>query len=92
MDAARLLADRYGDVEGLGELMIIDIGGATTDVHSVAEGKSAWNAVNQMGLPEPYVKRTVEGDLGLRFNLDTHYILYAGGCSVRVSLKGPCSL
>jgi uncharacterized protein (TIGR01319 family) len=67
LDAARLLAEGYGDVEGLMELIIIDIGGATTDVHSVAEGKPTRNSVIQLGLPEPYVKRTVEGDLGLRF-------------------------
>jgi uncharacterized protein (TIGR01319 family) len=70
LEAARLLADGYGNIEGLGELMVIDIGGATTDVHSVAEGKPTRNIVNQLGLPEPYVKRTVEGDLGLRFNLE----------------------
>jgi len=57
-------------VPGLGELMVIDVGGATTDVHSVAEGKPCSGAATQVGLPEPYVKRTVEGDLGLRYNID----------------------
>jgi uncharacterized protein (TIGR01319 family) len=57
-------------VPGLGELMVIDVGGATTDVHSVAEGKPSSRAATQVGLPEPYVKRTVEGDLGLRYNID----------------------
>jgi uncharacterized protein (TIGR01319 family) len=57
-------------VPGLGELMVIDVGGATTDVHSVAEGKPGSGAATQVGLPEPYVKRTVEGDLGLRYNID----------------------
>ncbi len=55
---------------GLGELMVIDIGGATTDIHSVAEGRPGSGAVTRVGLPEPYVKRTVEGDLGLRYNID----------------------
>jgi uncharacterized protein (TIGR01319 family) len=57
-------------VPGLGELMVIDVGGATTDIHSVAEGKPGKGAATQVGLPEPYVKRTVEGDLGLRYNID----------------------
>lgn len=56
-------------VPGLGELMVIDVGGATTDVHSVAAGKPVSGAA-QVGLPEPYIKRTVEGDLGLRYNID----------------------
>jgi len=57
-------------VPGLGELMVIDVGGATTDVHSIAEGRPGNGAATQVGLPEPYVKRTVEGDLGLRYNID----------------------
>ena len=36
--AARLLAEGADGEEGLGELAILDIGGATTDVHSVAKG------------------------------------------------------
>jgi uncharacterized protein (TIGR01319 family) len=59
-----------GLVSGLGELIVIDVGGATTDVHSVAEGKPGSGAAAQVGLPEPYVKRTVEGDLGLTYNID----------------------
>ncbi len=57
-------------VPGLGELMVIDVGGATTDIHSVAEGKPGSGGATQVGLPEPYVKRTVEGDLGLRYNVE----------------------
>jgi uncharacterized protein (TIGR01319 family) len=75
LEAASLLADGYkspqegASVHGFGELMVIDVGGATTDIHSVAEGKPG-SAATQVGLPEPYVKRTVEGDLGLRYNVD----------------------
>jgi len=64
--AARLLAGGWEGESGLGELMVLDVGGATTDVHSVARGEPASPAVIQRGLPEPYAKRTVEGDLGLR--------------------------
>lgn len=65
MEGARLLADGDGTTEGLGELLVIDPGGATTDVHSIARGDPAEGAL-QKGLPEPRVKRTVEGDLGMR--------------------------
>ena len=66
MRAARLLAQGTEEEKGLGELMVVDVGGATTDVHSIAEGTPRNGTVIQRGLPEPYAKRTVEGDLGLR--------------------------
>src|SRR5579871_975589 len=62
LDAATFLAD--GLLE-LGPLVIVDIGGATTDVHSIG-GSEPQPGVIIRGLPEPRVKRTVEGDLGLR--------------------------
>jgi uncharacterized protein (TIGR01319 family) len=49
-----------------GETVLVDIGGATTDVCSISHGKPTQNGVIWKGLPEPYVKRTVEGDLGVR--------------------------
>jgi uncharacterized protein (TIGR01319 family) len=66
MRAARLLAQGTDAEEGQGELMVVDVGGATTDVHSIAAGEPQDRTVIQRGLPEPYAKRTVEGDLGLR--------------------------
>lgn len=52
--------------EQIGDLMAIDVGGATTDVHSVTEGSPE---VQQMlTSPEPKAKRTVEGDLGIFIN------------------------
>lgn len=71
MEGARLLAAGTPGNPGLGELMVVDIGGATTDVHSVATGAPTRDGVVQTGLPEPYVKRTVEGDLGMRHNAAT---------------------
>jgi uncharacterized protein (TIGR01319 family) len=71
LSAAKLLAEGFNGDEGLGELVIVDVGGATTDVHSVAKGNPASGAVILRGLPEPYVKRTVEGDLGVRYSLST---------------------
>ena len=71
LDAARLLADGPNGGDGLGGLLVIDIGGATTDVHSVCAGTPSRDGVIQHGLPEPRVKRTVEGDLGMRHNAET---------------------
>jgi uncharacterized protein (TIGR01319 family) len=64
LEAARLIAVDFG------ELVVIDPGGATTDVHSIARGAPARPDIIMHGLPEPYEKRTVEGDLGLKYNLD----------------------
>jgi len=68
LNGARLLAKGTGSEPGLGELMVVDVGGATTDIYSVAEGNPASDGVVLKGLPEPYAKRTVEGDLGIRYN------------------------
>lgn len=65
--AATLLADGYQNKSGLGELIVVDIGGATTDVHSLASGEPAKSNISWCGLEEPYQKRTVEGDLGMRY-------------------------
>ena len=54
--AAELLADALGD------LVVIDVGGATTDVHSVTDGSPEIAAITTD--PQPHAKRTVEGDLG----------------------------
>ncbi len=65
LKAGNLLAQGSGAEAGLGDLIIIDIGGATTDVHSFCAGRDE-SGVRLSGAPEPYAKRTVEGDLGLR--------------------------
>lgn len=70
LEAARLLADGTGAEPGFGELLLVDVGGATTDVYSIAAGNPR-DGVHLLGLREPYAKRTVEGDLGLYHNLDT---------------------
>lgn len=46
--------------------MVVDIGGATTDVHSVTNGSDEIASIQTR--PEPFAKRTVEGDLGLYVN------------------------
>jgi uncharacterized protein (TIGR01319 family) len=57
--------------KGWGEMLVVDVGGATTDVHSIGHGRPAGENVIARGLAEPYAKRTVEGDLGIRFNAET---------------------
>ena len=68
LKAARLLAEGTDAESGLGELIVIEVGGATTNVHSVAGASASQGGVILKGLPEPYAKRTVEGDLGIRYN------------------------
>lgn len=68
LEAARLIAEGDGRTPGLGAVAVVDPGGATTDVHSVCSGAPADPGVQPVGLPEPYAKRTVEGDLGMRHN------------------------
>lgn len=48
--------------ETLGDLVVVDVGGATTDVHSVTDGSPEYSPI-QID-PQPHSKRTVEGDLG----------------------------
>ena len=71
MKAAELLSDGLQGEAGFGELMVFDVGGATTDVYSIAKGYPSRSEVMSRGLPEPYAKRTVEGDLGVRHNIET---------------------
>lgn len=52
--------------EVLGDCLVFDVGGATTDVHSVTDGSLEWTA--RLTEPEPRAKRTVEGDLGVYVN------------------------
>jgi uncharacterized protein (TIGR01319 family) len=68
LKGASLLAEGYETEEGLGELIVVDVGGATTDIHSVATGAPTRPNIVVKGIPDPYRKRTVEGDLGIRYN------------------------
>lgn len=51
---------------GAGDTIVIDIGGATTDVHSDRALEAAAPGIEEPLLPAPLTLRTVEGDLGLR--------------------------
>ncbi len=61
MEASKLL------YEDIGNLVTIDVGGATTDVHSVTEDSDEIGRI--LLNPEPKAKRTVEGDLGVYVNM-----------------------
>ncbi len=68
LEAARLLSEGTHHEKGIGSLAIVDIGGATTDVHSASASLTGLQDVMYEGLPEPFLKRTVEGDLGMRYS------------------------
>ena len=61
MESAKLL------YECIGDLVVLDVGGATTDLHSVTVGSEEISRI-QIN-PEPVAKRTVEGDLGVYINM-----------------------
>jgi uncharacterized protein (TIGR01319 family) len=71
LKAAQILAAGTASEKGMGDVVVLDIGGATTDVHSVGWGSPVQAGVVRKGLPEPYAKRTVEGDLGIRYNAES---------------------
>ena len=75
--AMELLSEGWEDHPGIGELVAVDLGGATTDVYSIADGNPANIGTVMKGLKEPYSKRSVEGDIGMRYSV--HGILEAAG-------------
>lgn len=66
---AELLAKGTAELEGLGNIMVVDMGGATTDIHSIIPDLDAL-AIEERGLIVSNEKqvsfRTVEGNLGMR--------------------------
>jgi uncharacterized protein (TIGR01319 family) len=66
LDAVRLLAERLFP----GGVVAVEVGGATTNVHSWAPSELDEGVVLR-GLREPALMRTVEGDLGVRWNAET---------------------
>ncbi len=71
MTACELLSKGTKEADGIGDFMAVDLGGATTDVYSMADGKPQMENILEKGLPEPFSKRTVEGDLGMRYSLNS---------------------
>lgn len=69
LQAMNLLAQGCDGESGIGDLVAVDVGGATTDVYSIADGMPEHMNTVYKGLPEPYAKRTVEGDIGMRYSV-----------------------
>ncbi len=69
--AAELLSRGSDALAGWGDLIGVDVGGATTDLYSIAEGAPSQSSTVMRGLPDPVVKRTVEADLGMRVSART---------------------
>lgn len=63
-----LLADGHGDIPGRGDLLLIDVGGATTDVYSVLTPDAELLGPRAEVAGTQWRARTVEGDLGMRWN------------------------
>jgi uncharacterized protein (TIGR01319 family) len=78
--ATQLLAQDVGDV------VVVDIGGATTDVHSATQSADPTPGIRGPLLPVLPVLRSVQGDLGLRSNapsvLETDRAWLLGSVSV----------
>jgi len=86
LQAMELLSQGCEGELGIGELVAVDVGGATTDVYSVADGMPEHMSTVYKGLPEPFAKRTVEGDIGMRYSI--RGIVEAGGIDSICRLSG----
>ena len=86
LQAMNLLAQGCEGEPGIGELVAVDVGGATTDVYSIADGMPEHMSTVYKGLPEPYAKRTVEGDIGMRYSIQG--IVDAAGIDAVARLSG----
>ena len=69
LTAMKLLAKGTQTEEGIGDLVGVDLGGATTDVYSMSFGLPTMGMTALKGLREEYAKRTVEGDIGMRYSI-----------------------
>ena len=76
-EACELLSRGHGEEKGLGEIMAYDLGGATTDVYSMADGSPKKPNAFINGITEPFAKRTVEGDVGMRYSQPALFDLIA---------------
>ena len=68
LTGVELLARGWGDRPGAGDVVVVDVGGATTDVHSVVELDPEEANLSREVVATTPVTRTVEGDLGMRWS------------------------
>jgi uncharacterized protein (TIGR01319 family) len=66
LSAVELLSAGYADQAGVGDVVVVDVGGATTDVHSVIEIDPEDAGLARQVVAPVAASRTVEGDLGVR--------------------------
>ena len=86
LQAMELLSQGCEGEAGIGDLVAVDVGGATTDVYSIADGMPRQMNTVFKGLPEPFAKRTVEGDIGMRYSVQG--IVNAAGLDRLSQLSG----
>jgi uncharacterized protein (TIGR01319 family) len=63
-----LLADGWEELSGIGDVVIVDVGGATTDVYSVVTPDAEQLELDKEAVSTLWRSRTVDGDLGVRWN------------------------
>jgi uncharacterized protein (TIGR01319 family) len=63
-----VLADGAAGIEGVGDVLVVDVGGATTDVYSVVTPQGEDAVLRREIVEVMWRSRTVEGDLGMRWN------------------------
>lgn len=68
LSGVELLADGADDLPGVGDVVVVDVGGATTDVYSVTSPESDDDPAEREAVATLWRSRTVEGDLGVRWN------------------------
>jgi uncharacterized protein (TIGR01319 family) len=72
LTGVELLARGLGEERpGAGDVVVVDVGGATTDVHSVVELDPEDSGLSREVVATTPVTRTVEGDLGMRWSAVT---------------------
>jgi uncharacterized protein (TIGR01319 family) len=88
LTAVELLAHGLDEERpGAGDVVVVDIGGATTDVHSVVEIDPEDAGLSRQVVASVPLTRTVEGDLGMRWSA-----LSTVGAGVEHGLLEPGSL
>ena len=69
LTGVELLARGLDDARpGIGDVVVVDVGGATTDVHSVVEVDPEEASLSREVVATTPVTRSVEGDLGMRWS------------------------
>lgn len=68
LTGVELLADGTEQIRGVGDVLVVDVGGATTDVYSVVTPDAEAEGLDREPVSTLWRSRTVEGDLGVRWN------------------------